>query len=72
MLVLALLVSPGSRSSLNTPLFLPCLLSLDLLVDVQQAFGLPFYPGHQGQFSLEEKSLSLKIMQYVSNFIRSG
>uniref|UniRef100_A0A8C5YWL3 Thyroglobulin n=1 Tax=Marmota marmota marmota TaxID=9994 RepID=A0A8C5YWL3_MARMA len=45
---------------------------LELLVDVQHAFGLPFYPGHQGQFSLEEKSLSLKVMQYVSNFIRSG
>uniref|UniRef100_A0A8D2D824 Thyroglobulin n=1 Tax=Sciurus vulgaris TaxID=55149 RepID=A0A8D2D824_SCIVU len=46
--------------------------SLELLVDLQHAFGLPFYPGLQGQFSLEERSLSLRIMQYVSNFIRSG
>nr|XP_054102612.1 thyroglobulin isoform X1 [Callithrix jacchus] len=46
--------------------------SLELLVDVQFAFGLPFYPAYEGQFSLEEKSLSLKIMQYFSHFIRSG
>lgn len=46
--------------------------SLDLLADVQYAFGLPFYPAYEGQFSREEKSLSLKIMQYLSNFIRSG
>ncbi|XP_048214590.1 thyroglobulin [Perognathus longimembris pacificus] len=46
--------------------------SLELLADVQYAFGLPFYPAYEGQFSLEEKSLSLKIMQYFSNFIRSG
>nr|XP_020030055.1 thyroglobulin-like [Castor canadensis] len=46
--------------------------SLELLADVQYAFGLPFYPAYSGQFSLEEKSLSLKIMQYFSNFIRSG
>nr|AIY27452.1 thyroglobulin [Fukomys anselli] len=46
--------------------------SLDLLADVQYAFGLPFYPAYEGQFSLEEKSLSLKIMQFLSNFIRSG
>ncbi|XP_022409716.1 thyroglobulin isoform X2 [Delphinapterus leucas] len=46
--------------------------SLELLADVQYAFGLPFYPAYEGQFTLEEKSLSLKIMQYFSNFIRSG
>ncbi|PNI33599.1 TG isoform 1 [Pan troglodytes] len=46
--------------------------SLELLADVQFAFGLPFYPAYEGQFSLEEKSLSLKIMQYFSHFIRSG
>ncbi|XP_042555885.1 thyroglobulin isoform X1 [Dipodomys spectabilis] len=46
--------------------------SLELLADVQYAFGLPFYPAYEGQFSLEEKSLSLKVMQYFSNFIRSG
>nr|XP_045751528.2 thyroglobulin-like [Mirounga angustirostris] len=46
--------------------------SLDLLADVQYAFGLPFYPAYNGQFTLEEKGLSLKIMQFFSNFIRSG
>ncbi|XP_027828679.2 thyroglobulin isoform X2 [Ovis aries] len=46
--------------------------SLELLTDVLYAFGLPFYPAYEGQFTLEEKSLSLKIMQYFSNFIRSG
>ncbi|XP_046498238.1 thyroglobulin [Equus quagga] len=46
--------------------------SLDLLADVQYAFGLPFHPAYEGQFTLEEKSLSLKIMQYFSNFVRSG
>lgn len=46
--------------------------SLELLADVQYAFGLPFYSAYQGQFSTEEQSLSLKVMQYFSNFIRSG
>uniref|UniRef100_A0A8C6QLL9 Carboxylesterase type B domain-containing protein n=1 Tax=Nannospalax galili TaxID=1026970 RepID=A0A8C6QLL9_NANGA len=46
--------------------------SLELLADVQYAFGLPFYAAYEGQFSAEEKSLSLKVMQYFSNFIRSG
>ncbi|XP_055968176.1 thyroglobulin [Sorex fumeus] len=45
---------------------------LELLTDVQYAFGLPFHPAYEGQFTLEEKSLSLKVMQYFSNFIRSG
>ncbi|OWK04391.1 TG [Cervus elaphus hippelaphus] len=45
---------------------------LELLTDVLYAFGVPFYPAYEGQFTLEEKSLSLKIMQYFSNFIRSG
>jgi thyroglobulin len=58
--------------SLNIFLSFPLFLSLELLADVQYAFGLPFYPAYSGQFSLEEKSLSLKIMQYFSNFIRSG
>ncbi|KAJ8784964.1 hypothetical protein J1605_007520 [Eschrichtius robustus] len=49
-----------------------CFPSLELLADVRYAFGLPFYPAYEGQFTLEEKSLSLKIMQYFSNFIRSG
>uniref|UniRef100_A0A669P5Y5 Thyroglobulin n=1 Tax=Phasianus colchicus TaxID=9054 RepID=A0A669P5Y5_PHACC len=46
--------------------------SLELLLDVQYAFGLPFYPKYEEQFTLEEKSLSLQIMQYISNFVNSG
>ncbi|XP_007938731.1 thyroglobulin [Orycteropus afer afer] len=46
--------------------------SLELLADVQYALGLPFHPAHEGTFTQEEKSLSLKVMQYFSNFIRSG
>ncbi|NXE23042.1 THYG protein, partial [Ardeotis kori] len=46
--------------------------SQDLLLDVQYAFGLPFYPKYEEQFTLEEKSLSLQIMQYISNFVNSG
>uniref|UniRef100_A0A8C0EQJ8 Thyroglobulin n=1 Tax=Bubo bubo TaxID=30461 RepID=A0A8C0EQJ8_BUBBB len=46
--------------------------SQELLPDVQYAFGLPFYPKYEEQFTLEEKSLSLQIMQYISNFINSG
>ncbi|NWW82460.1 THYG protein, partial [Climacteris rufus] len=44
----------------------------ELLLDVQYAFGLPFYPKYEAQFTQEEKGLSLKIMQYISNFINSG
>uniref|UniRef100_A0A8C2TCI6 Thyroglobulin n=1 Tax=Coturnix japonica TaxID=93934 RepID=A0A8C2TCI6_COTJA len=46
--------------------------SLELLLDVQYAFGLSFYPKYEEQFTLEEKSLSLQIMQYISNFVNSG
>lgn len=49
-----------------------CFLSLDLLTDVQYAFGLPLHPAYEGQFTQEEKSTSLKVLQYFSNFIRSG
>ncbi|KFO62056.1 Thyroglobulin, partial [Corvus brachyrhynchos] len=44
----------------------------ELLLDVQYAFGLPFYPKYEVQFTEEEKGLSLHIMQYISNFINSG
>ncbi|KAM9235195.1 thyroglobulin [Leptosomus discolor] len=44
----------------------------ELLLDVQYAFGLPFYPQYGEQFTLEEKNLSLQIMQYISNFVNSG
>ncbi|XP_064363961.1 thyroglobulin [Dromaius novaehollandiae] len=46
--------------------------ALELLLDVQYAFGLPFYPKYEEQFTPEEKSLSLQIMQYISNFVKSG
>uniref|UniRef100_A0A8C0UU38 Thyroglobulin n=1 Tax=Cyanistes caeruleus TaxID=156563 RepID=A0A8C0UU38_CYACU len=46
--------------------------SQEFLLDVQYAFGLPFYPKYEAQFTEEEKSLSLQIMQYISNFINSG
>ncbi|XP_066120712.1 thyroglobulin [Saccopteryx bilineata] len=46
--------------------------SLDLLADVRYAFGLPFHPAYEGQFTPEEKSVSLKVMQFLSNFVRSG
>ncbi|NXK87325.1 THYG protein, partial [Formicarius rufipectus] len=44
----------------------------ELLLDIQYAFGLPLYPKYEEQFTLEEKSLSLQIMQYISNFVNSG
>uniref|UniRef100_A0A803VL40 Thyroglobulin n=1 Tax=Ficedula albicollis TaxID=59894 RepID=A0A803VL40_FICAL len=44
----------------------------EFLLDVQYAFGLPFYPKYEAQFTEEEKGLSLQIMQYISNFINSG
>ncbi|NXT77064.1 THYG protein, partial [Zapornia atra] len=44
----------------------------ELLLDVQYVFGLPFYPKYEEQYTLEEKSLSLQIMQYISNFVNSG
>uniref|UniRef100_A0A8B9DLV5 Thyroglobulin n=2 Tax=Anser cygnoides TaxID=8845 RepID=A0A8B9DLV5_ANSCY len=45
---------------------------LELLLDVQYAFGLPFYPKYDERFTLDEKRLSLQIMQYISNFVNSG
>ncbi|NP_001316486.1 thyroglobulin [Xenopus tropicalis] len=45
---------------------------LDLPEDVIRAFGLPFHTNYKNQFSSEEQILSLKIMQYVSNFVRTG
>lgn len=49
-----------------------CFLSLEVLADVRYAFGLPFHPAYEGQFTPEEQRTSLSIMQYFSNFIRSG
>ncbi|OCT77186.1 hypothetical protein XELAEV_18032382mg [Xenopus laevis] len=45
---------------------------LDLPEDVVYAFGLPFHTNYKSQFSSEEQILSLKIMQYVSNFVKTG
>ncbi|KAM8966804.1 thyroglobulin, partial [Pelodytes ibericus] len=45
---------------------------LDLSADVIYAFGLPFHSNYKNQFSIEEQSLSLKIMRYVSNFVKTG
>lgn len=46
--------------------------SLEYMPDVQLAFGLPFYAQYKNQYTLEEKTLSLAVMQYLSNFIKSG
>ncbi|XP_066479365.1 thyroglobulin [Tiliqua scincoides] len=46
--------------------------SLEFLPDVQYAFGLPFDPRFENQYTQEEKTLSLAIMQYLANFIKSG
>ncbi|XP_028389694.1 thyroglobulin [Phyllostomus discolor] len=46
--------------------------SLELLADVQYAFGLPFHPACEGRFTREERGVSLQVMQYFSNFVRSG
>ncbi|XP_054841882.1 thyroglobulin [Eublepharis macularius] len=46
--------------------------SQELSPDIQYFFGLPFYPQYGNRYSLEEKTLSLAVMQYLANFIRSG
>ncbi|CAH2285956.1 Hypothetical predicted protein [Pelobates cultripes] len=45
---------------------------LDLPADVKYAFGLPFHSNYKYQFSIEEQNLSLKIMRYITNFIKTG
>lgn len=45
---------------------------MEFLPDVQYAFGLPFDPHFANQYMQEEKTLSLAIMQYLANFVRSG
>ncbi|XP_062836087.1 thyroglobulin [Anolis carolinensis] len=47
-------------------------LSLEFLPDIQYAFGLPFHPEYENWYPPEEKTLSLAIMQYFANFIKSG
>uniref|UniRef100_A0A8C5MZL6 Thyroglobulin n=1 Tax=Leptobrachium leishanense TaxID=445787 RepID=A0A8C5MZL6_9ANUR len=45
---------------------------LDLPADVKYAFGLPFHSSYKYLFSAEEQNLSLKIMRYITNFIKTG
>ncbi|XP_075067568.1 thyroglobulin [Mixophyes fleayi] len=45
---------------------------LDLPEDIVYAFGIPFHSNYRNQFSTEEQNLSLKIMQYLANFVKSG
>ncbi|KAI7806524.1 putative thyroglobulin [Triplophysa rosa] len=48
--------------------------SVDLSVplDVQYLFGVPLAPEQHDLFSSEERTLSLRIMNYMANFIKSG
>ncbi|XP_044149630.1 thyroglobulin [Bufo gargarizans] len=46
--------------------------SLDLPEDIMYAFGIPFHSNYRSQFSPEEQTLSLQIMQYLANFVRTG
>ncbi|KAL0963536.1 hypothetical protein UPYG_G00307690 [Umbra pygmaea] len=48
--------------------------SVDLFVplDVQYVFGVPHIPLTYGLFTATERHLSLQMMSYVSNFIKSG
>ncbi|XP_077209029.1 thyroglobulin [Paroedura picta] len=46
--------------------------SLEILPEIQYILGLPFHPQYENRYTLEAKTLSLAIMQYLSNFITSG
>ncbi|XP_056378764.1 thyroglobulin isoform X2 [Hyla sarda] len=46
--------------------------SLDLPEDIMYAFGIPFHSNYRSQFSMEEQNLSLQVMQYLANFVRTG
>ncbi|XP_073488945.1 thyroglobulin [Aquarana catesbeiana] len=45
---------------------------LDLPEDVIYTFGIPFHSLYRNQFSGEERKLSLQIMQYLANFVKTG
>ncbi|XP_069813178.1 thyroglobulin isoform X2 [Dendropsophus ebraccatus] len=45
---------------------------LDLPEDIMYAFGIPFHSNYRSQFSVEEQNLSLQVMQYLANFVRTG
>ncbi|XP_078397371.1 thyroglobulin [Cetorhinus maximus] len=46
--------------------------SASLPSDVQFIFGLPLHPGSEQLFTMQERRLSLTIIQYIANFVRSG
>ncbi|XP_067888732.1 thyroglobulin [Heterodontus francisci] len=46
--------------------------SASLSSDVQFIFGLPFHPESEQLFTVQERSLSLTIIQYIANFVKSG
>lgn len=41
-------------------------------MDVQFLFGVPLASEKRGLFSSKEKTLTLQIMNYMANFIKSG
>ncbi|XP_072425646.1 thyroglobulin [Chiloscyllium punctatum] len=46
--------------------------SASLPSDVQFIFGLPLHPDSEQLFTVQEQSLSLIIIQYIANFVKSG
>ncbi|XP_059843800.1 thyroglobulin [Hypanus sabinus] len=40
--------------------------------EVQFVFGLPLHPDSEQMFTVQEQSLSLTIIQYIANFVKSG
>ncbi|XP_067833083.1 thyroglobulin [Heptranchias perlo] len=46
--------------------------SASLSSDVQLIFGLPLHPESEQLFTVQERSLSLAIIQYIANFVKSG
>ncbi|XP_038664387.1 thyroglobulin [Scyliorhinus canicula] len=46
--------------------------SASLPSDVQLIFGLPLHPESEQLFTVQERSLSLAIIQYIANFVKSG
>ncbi|MGH0161704.1 UNVERIFIED_CONTAM: hypothetical protein FKN15_041500 [Acipenser sinensis] len=47
-------------------------IDLSVPFDIQLVFGLPHHPKTEQLFTAKERSLSLKTMHYVVNFIKSG
>ncbi|KAK1795226.1 hypothetical protein P4O66_010402 [Electrophorus voltai] len=55
---------PGDMTHTSTDLSMP--------LDVQYVFGVPHVPEMRGLFTSTERTLSLQIMTYMANFIKSG